>query len=157
MKAHLLEAMLDRWLGAASAAVAAAPVEGGPVVVLGGEALDATQMETLRELADSTGDPAFLRVLIDNYLETAASQLAELRAAAAHGDPTTMEAVAHSLKGASATVGATEVASACAALEVSAATGRSTGPDELQPIALAVDRVVEALHAVQPSAPAGAD
>ena len=156
VKPHLLEAMLDRWLGATPAVVAAAPVE-GPVAVLGGDVLDATQIGTLRALADSMGDPAFLQGLIDDFLQQAARQLAELREAAALGDPTKMKSVAHSMKGASATLGAIEVASACAALEVSAAAGRVTGPDELQRIARTVDRAAEALHAVvQPSASAGA-
>ncbi|MFN2506596.1 MAG: response regulator [Acidimicrobiales bacterium] len=154
LKAHLLEAMLDRLVGGAPVTVAAAQAGDGAGPVEGDGVLDAGQLETLRGLADSTGDPAFLRDLIDDYLETAASQLAELRAAL--GDPTTMRRVAHSLKGASATLGAIEVASACAALEVSAAAGRFTGPDELQRIAVAVDRAAEALHAVQPSASAGA-
>jgi HPt (histidine-containing phosphotransfer) domain-containing protein len=106
-------------------------------------------------LGESIGERAFLQGLIGHYLEMAASQLAELQAASALGDPARMMEVAHSLRGASATLGAMEVASACTALEVSAAAGRVTGPEGLQRVAMAVDRATEALRAVADAAGAG--
>ena len=57
VKAHLLEAMLDRWVGGAPVAVAAAQAGDGANPVEGDGVLDAGQLETLRGLAESIGDP----------------------------------------------------------------------------------------------------
>ncbi len=110
--------------------------------------LDAAQVQDLRELAAATGDPDFFRDLVDQYLDQAASQLAELQEAATQRDTSVLKAVAHSLKGASATIGATEVASACVALEEAAARGDVAVADRLASIDLAVGRARAALQAV---------
>jgi CheY-like chemotaxis protein len=149
VKADQLESMLHRWLGGSPTDAAPDQPAGGPGRVEGEGVLDVAQVQELRELAVATGEPTFFRELVDQYLDQAASQLTELREAAARRDATALKAVAHSLRGASATVGATEVASVCVALEEAAARGEVAGADRLASIDLAVGRATAALKALR--------
>jgi HPt (histidine-containing phosphotransfer) domain-containing protein len=75
----------------------------------------------LDELRAMTGDDAALYVeLLDTFLTDADLYLGELRGA---GDPSTLARAAHSLKSNAMTVGATELADHCRALEADARAG----------------------------------
>ncbi len=148
VKADQLESTLNRLLGGTPTDASLGQVAGEPGRAEGEGVLDAAQVQDLRELAAATGDPDFFRDLVDQYLDQAASQLAELREAGAQRDAIVLKAIAHSLKGASATIGATEVASECVALEEAAARGDVTVTDRLASIDLAVGRARAALQAV---------
>lgn len=63
------------------------------------------------------GDAEFEQILLDAYLEDSAQQLATMQKAAAEGSSAQLSAAAHSLKGASANIGANEVQNICAATE----------------------------------------
>jgi len=97
----------------------------------GEDVLDMQQVDELRELAEEMGDPAFLVRLIDQYLEDAASRMAELQEATARRDAPALAAAAHALKGGSATMGAKRMAALCAALEVTGRRGELPGPEDL--------------------------
>jgi len=147
VKAPELKAMLHRWVrGVATVETAAEPavVPSGDV----DDGLDAGQMDGLRQLAAASGDPSFLRSFVEGYAEQAGTQLAEMRKAAARADAGAVRLVAHGLKGTSATMGATGVASACAAVESAAARGEVTGPLELDRIADELDRAAAGLRAL---------
>jgi len=137
-----LESVLDRWL--AGAASPTRPQSGSPD--LADEVLDAAQFDGLRGLAAASGDPGFLTNLVGNYLESAECQLAELRQAATCGDVPALLAAAHGLRGTSATIGAAGVATACQALESSAARGEEVGAEELDRVAGELRRATTALH-----------
>ncbi len=109
--------------------------------------LDAAQFDGLRQLAAASGDPGFLRSIVDQFLDQAALQLAALRDAAGRGDATVLKEVAHDLKGSSATMSASPVASACAALEEAAARGEVAGPEALDNLGVEVQRAMAALLA----------
>ena len=66
----------------------------------------------------------------------------ELRAATARGDSTTAQAAVHGLKGASATIGASRVAAACAELETGAVAER----EGLLGLAAELERAAPALR-----------
>ena len=151
VKAPELEAVLHRWItgtGAQPPDAGAEAAEPDPGAGPDGEGmLDAVQFDGLRQLAAASGDPGFLRGFVDRYVDQAESQVAELRRAAARGDATVVGELAHGLKGTSATMGASRVASACATLERSAARGEVTGPDGLDRVAIELDRATAVLRA----------
>jgi HPt (histidine-containing phosphotransfer) domain-containing protein len=78
----------------------------------------------LGELRESVGnDPDFLAELIDDFLADAPTQLESLREAAGSGDAERAMRAAHTLKGASRTFGAAELASLCQDAESAAGAG----------------------------------
>jgi len=95
------------------------------------DVLDMQQLDELRELAEEMGDPAFLVRLVDQYLEDAASRMAELQDATSGRDAPALAAAAHALKGGSATMGAKRMAALCADLEAAGRRGELPGPEEL--------------------------
>ena len=151
VKDHELEAVLDRWLGGDQPAPDHDNVNGAGDD--GDGVLDVAQFDGLRRLGAASGDPGFLRSIVDQYLDQAALQLGALRDAAGGGDTAAIKDVAHGLKGSSATMSATRVASACAALEEAAARGEVAGPDELDNLAVEVQRATAALLAQASTAP----
>jgi len=66
------------------------------------------------------GDAEFAGELAAIFIEEVASKLANLRAATETNDQSTLQAVAHSLKGAASTLGFEEVARRALALEMEA-------------------------------------
>ena len=108
--------------------------------------LDGLQLDRLRRLAVASGDPAYLGGIVNQYLDQAASQLAQLRAAAARRDAPALKAVAHSLRGTSATVGARQVASACGAVEEGAARGDGAQAEAVEGVARELERATVALR-----------
>jgi HPt (histidine-containing phosphotransfer) domain-containing protein len=77
--------------------------------------LDRSQIEFLVSLDD--GEGAALAEIVDEYLALSDDGSAELRRLLREGDPDAFERTAHTLKGASANVGATGLADVCAGLE----------------------------------------
>ena len=89
------------------------------------------------------GDEGLLREIAQLFLDDYPRSLAELRAAAAHGDSRKVERSAHGLKGAVANFGAQRVVDAAAALE------RMGRAEELSGFAAALsalERSLSALH-----------
>jgi len=151
VKDHALEIMLNRWLhtgaaaedetaGRSAGAVAAVPDDTDGV-------LDMVQFDVLRQLAAATGDPGFLRRLVDQYLDGATIRVAALHDASQRGDAKAMEEAAHGLRGTSATMGAVVVAAACAPLEAAAREGELAGPGGLDHLSADLERAATALRA----------
>jgi len=103
--------VLERWAAIAgadspAAATAGAAPAGSSAVVSKPEEAPASSPVDLERLLDLSGDdPVGLRDLIALYLKQTASQLEQLRAAIAAADAKTVQLVAHSCAGASATCG----------------------------------------------------
>ena len=143
-----LEAMLGRWLGTK---VPAPQVAGDRMEPLDTDGvLDREQLDSLRELAAGSDDPAFLRRLADRFIEGASARLEELREAVRRGDAAVQHQVAHALKGTSASMSASGLASLCAALEESGGRGEVATPAALDRLSAELGRVATALrsHAV---------
>lgn len=79
-------------------------------------ALEQRVIDDLRSL-DPDGQAGVLDDVLGTYLRDARQRLRELHAAADSDDPDRLHAVAHSLKGASRSVGANGVAAICERLE----------------------------------------
>lgn len=84
----------------------------------------AVDHDTLRRLADDLGDAAVVADAVRLYLSELPERLELLEASMAEGDAPAVRATAHSLKSASAMLGAGELSASCLALERAAAEGR---------------------------------
>jgi CheY-like chemotaxis protein len=146
VKGAQLETALNRWLGPATVVPVDTADVGPHPSGDAGAALDLELFAGLRELAAATGEPAFLRDLVDQYLAQIPSLLTELQESARRGDMRTVGEVAHGLKGSSGTIGATLAALECAAVEAAARTGR-VGRERLDRLSSALDRAATALRA----------
>ena len=116
----------------------------------GDDVLDVPQFDELRKLAEEMGDPAFLVRLIDQYLEDAASRMAELQEATARRDAPALAAAAHALKGGSATMGTKRMAALCADLETAGRRGELPGPEKLARVSADLHLAAAALRAQAP-------
>ena len=113
--------------------------------------LDETALGNLREMTGD--DPAFLAEIIDTYVADAGDLLATMRQAFRVGDAPELRRAAHSLKSNSATLGATELAALCQALEEQARSGAmDRAGDLLAQIGAAYVEVEAALRAARPVA-----
>jgi PAS domain S-box-containing protein len=103
---------LGRWVRAASAAPDASAASDGsseePVI-------EQERLEVLRDLDSGDGD--LLSLLVREYVEDGTRLLAALREALAEGDPHQVERNAHTLKGASANLGAARIVRIASRLE----------------------------------------
>jgi two-component system sensor histidine kinase/response regulator len=119
VRTETVAAVLERWVSAHP--VAADPVAAAPDVVSptpeesAGAALDPAQVELLRSLDD--GDGSLLGEIIEQYLAQTTEGRAELEHHLADGDAEAFGRVAHTLKGASANVGATVLSVVCGEME----------------------------------------
>jgi HPt (histidine-containing phosphotransfer) domain-containing protein len=116
------------------------------------DVLDRQVLAAVLEL-ERISHAGLLAHMITLYLQEVPAQLAALHEAVAHGDAGRVEEVAHGLKGSSAQLGATRMASVCAALQEAA------GAHDLSEVAAQVAelqsefvRVRAALQAVLPEA-----
>jgi len=120
-QAQLAE-ILRRWLPLQSAmkASADAPAGAGSVVATRqpaeGDALDVRVLRRIRSL-QRPGGPDLLARAVTLYLDKAPGLLATIRSALGHGDANQLCESAHSLRSASANLGAYRVAAACKSLE----------------------------------------
>jgi HPt (histidine-containing phosphotransfer) domain-containing protein len=109
--------------------------------------LDADRIATLRELDD--GDGTLLPAIADEYERDATRQVETMRAAVAAGDAQALERSAHSLKGASANLGAPVMADRCRDLEQAGRDGRLEGAAaQIDDIESELRRVRDALRQV---------
>ena len=87
----------------------------------------ATEFDFAQLDAITGGDVDFEREVLEEYLNTAPLDVAGIQAAVHAGDAGTTDAMAHSLKGASATIGATGLAAIALQLEHAGKRGELTG------------------------------
>src|SRR5215210_4124741 len=109
-----LKTMLERWV-LKEALKAAAPANGNglPASEVREPYLDAVVVESLRDL----GGDEMLSELTQLFFEDAVSNLAALKEAIEKHDATSVERVAHTLKGSSGNMGATRMADLCGQLQ----------------------------------------
>lgn len=108
--------------------------------------IDRRVLDTLLESLD--GDAESLAELIQTYLEDAPRQIEALQQAIAEGTSTTVERIAHTLKGTSSAFGASVLSSRCQKLERSSAAGDLNGAVvSLQEIKAELPRVHTTLSA----------
>jgi HPt (histidine-containing phosphotransfer) domain-containing protein len=109
--------------------------------------LDPDRIAMLRELDD--GDGTLLPTIVDEYERDAAAQVAAMRAALDIADASALQRAAHTLKGASATLGAPTVAERCRDLEQAARDGQLDGAAaRIADLDSELGRVRDALHQV---------
>jgi signal transduction histidine kinase/DNA-binding response OmpR family regulator len=110
----------------------------------------------LGALREDLGSPETLRQVVTTFLDRAPLALAELRDAAGRGDQATLLAVAHGLKGTSATLGALALSEQCAELERLARAGRLQDvPARLEAVATQAEIASRALRSELGQGPAG--
>ncbi len=127
-----LEATLERWFSKSDRDIQAVP-EKTPVPVRPmpvSPALDPEVTGRLRQLAEAT-DPAVLTEIYDSFLSGTVEYLAALRQAEQAGDAERLRIAAHSLKGASANVGAPTVTEISRQLEALGSSQSVAGAAEL--------------------------
>lgn len=93
--------------------------------------MEPASVDLARALHWVGGDRRLLRELVGVFVEEAPGRLAELRRGAAARDATTVERVAHSLKGSSGLLGAATLQAASAELEERALAKRVDGLADL--------------------------
>lgn len=136
IRLHDLAAILERWIPDVGGPGLDAEEDdqtasGAPATAHArNDVIDASVLAKLYRL-DPAGQPHFVKALIAQFLEDAPRVRAELEAAARRKDPEALWRTAHSLRADSATMGAHEVAAACAALERLGRSGTTLGSLEL--------------------------
>jgi DNA-binding response OmpR family regulator len=111
IRRHATGSAADPGEATATSAPAAAPSERHP-----DETLDRRVIAQFRE-GTTDGVPEFMLSLIDQFIAEAASQVELLRDAGQRLDAGALKATAHSLKGASMTMGAKRLAAICSQME----------------------------------------
>ncbi len=126
-----LNEILDRWLPPRatflepeSRAPAPAPAEISDKAIL-----DPARLEQIRALSRE-GVPSVLGRVVKFFFDSAPEQIAAIRAAAQTADGSRLREVAHSLKSASATLGASDFSELCRQLETMGREGRFDGAIE---------------------------
>jgi HPt (histidine-containing phosphotransfer) domain-containing protein len=111
--------------------------------------LDMQVIEGLRELGGED-DPGLLLEIIGMFLEDAPARIREIELGLANGDIKLLERAAHSLKSASANVGAMRLSSVCRRIEEIARQAKSEGIAELIPESnLALNDAATALRSLR--------
>jgi two-component system, sensor histidine kinase and response regulator len=137
-----LQGILDRLVAGAGPSAHPPEARREPAPADRNGVLDVEQVERVWEL----GDRLAVRSLVEQYLEDAASQLADLRRTSERGEGEAVRAAAHGLRGSSATMGAKAVAAACEAFEHLAGEGRMPAPDDLDRLSAELERAGAALR-----------
>jgi hypothetical protein len=170
VRAEAIEEVLSRWITTSAPGDAASTVTagethaeaGGGVADTDGDAspsheadadtansgtLDEARIATLRDL--DGGDGTLLGMLVDEYDRDTRIQIDRLHAALAEGDPHTVERCAHTVKGASANIGAMRLADLCRELESLGRAGAlGEAPAILDRVETEFDKVRHALGVV---------
>ena len=136
-----IAAVLERWI-----APKAAPVvdHSGMQSTTDDPALDRERFAVLRDL--DTGDGELLGTLVYEFLKDGTQLLTDLRDAIAEGDPQAVERAGHTLKGASANLGAVRLARVCGKIEaLGRAAALGTAPRLVDEAAAELERVRAAL------------
>jgi two-component system sensor histidine kinase/response regulator len=106
--------------------------------------LDPDRFRVLRDL--DAGDGDLLRTIVSEYVKDGTQLLAAVRSAIAEGDPHTVERHSHTLKGASANLGAVGLTEICGKLEaLGRAAALGTAPRLVEAATTEFERVQEAL------------
>ena len=133
LRPHELDAVLERWLGAA------APVPAPAVVAAAGDALvDETRMRVFRD-----DYPEIVEQLVELFADSTPPLLRELRAAAENGDAAELKQAAHKLKGSCQNIGASGMAGIAAEIERASAASF----ESLDRLEIAYDQTCAALRA----------
>lgn len=111
--------------------------------------VDAAAIERLREIGD--GDVAFLKDVFSAFESDTVQRLTALRQTLAAGDTTGLKRAAHTIKGSSLNVGASQLAASSLQLEQMAGAGKLEGAAELiarieeefKRAAVELDRIVQ--------------
>ena len=138
-----LAEMLDHWLSDVPTVSSGGAPDGGPDTP-GSDAsvIDGTTLDELRAL-DSDGSAESLQIVITLYLDQSPKLMTQLAEAVETGDAATMGQIAHSLKSASANVGATKLSSHCEFLERLGELLQNLGHEQ------ATDAAADTLSAIQ--------
>jgi HPt (histidine-containing phosphotransfer) domain-containing protein len=99
--------------------------------VTGLNILDPGALASLAEMAG--GDREFIAELIDTWISDATGQIAVIERALVEGDANTLRRAAHTLKSTSQSLGASQLAGACAEIEAHARDGRIDAISALLP------------------------
>ncbi len=138
-----LSGLLARWLGA--------PDDGTPDPndeEAEENLLDASALQQLRELGDSSGRDVLGKV-VEHFLAQVPEDFPRMRAALEEGDARKLRSLAHGLKSASANLGAAEFSANCARLEAMAREGDlSAAPALLQNLEHSLPALLDALGRV---------
>lgn len=111
--------------------------------------LDMQVIEGLRELGGDD-DPGLLMEVIGMFLDDAPTRIQEIQQGLSSGDIKLLERAAHSLKSASANVGATRLSHVCKRIEDIARRSTSEGIAELIPESnRALNEAASALRSIQ--------
>jgi HPt (histidine-containing phosphotransfer) domain-containing protein len=109
--------------------------------------LDRAALAGIRAL-ERPGWGDLLRRVIDRYSEDAPRLVASMRAAAANEDAHALQVAAHTLKSASANIGAVALAGLCKSMELTGRSGVTAGAAEALPeLERELERVASALQA----------
>ncbi len=109
--------------------------------------LDRSQIELLLSLDDGAGDA--LAEIVEEYRTMSWQGRDDLRRGLRDGDPTALAHSAHALKGASANVGASDLARVCAELEMHARQVELVGSDEFADANALMERFEDEFTRVQ--------
>jgi HPt (histidine-containing phosphotransfer) domain-containing protein len=136
-----ISTVLERWT-ASRPAPDAEPVATGPIA--DDPVLDAQRFAVLRDL--DAGDGDLIGTLVHEFLNDGTQLLTALREAIAEGDPQAVERSGHTLKGASANLGAIRLARICGKIEaLGRAAALGTAPRLLDEASIEFDNVRAAL------------
>ena len=124
IRVDVVAATLERWINGAPIEHPGASTSAPDATVR--TPLDHDQLDVLRSLDD--GDGSILAEIVDQYLDQTATGREQIYQAASTGDAFALARAAHTIKGASANVGAQLVAEVCAQIE-------SCGVQERLPLA----------------------
>ncbi len=116
--------------------------------------LDPEALEAVRAL-QRPGAPDLVRKVVSLYLESAEKLILDLQKAAARRDAEALTSSAHSLKSASANVGATRLSALCRSLEMDSRAGRLDGAETRARAVVEEFRAVT--HALGPSSASPTD
>jgi DNA-binding response OmpR family regulator len=143
VRAVAVDAVLARWLTTSDAAVLTAV----PEPTDGEFPLDPARLAMLREL--DGGDGSLLTAVVSEFVGDSTRQIVAVSTALRQGDPRVVERAVHTLRGASANLGATTLADLCGELEALArASALAMAPDLLDSIRAEHVRVCSALDVV---------
>ena len=151
-----LETVLARWIKRATPSNTA-PTNGSgpstPRIIDEGPAIDESRLDSLRDLEAADGS-SILASILTAFTGHSADLLVTLREAAQQGDNDRLQSIAHELRGAAATAGATHVAKLCAEIESAARRGGPPPSTELlDHLGIEFDRAKSALARMVSTSP----
>jgi CheY-like chemotaxis protein len=144
-----LMATVERWARKRSGAAGAAPLAPEPAAPAGPPVFDRSLLAALPMVADGT-QPDYADEVLDLYMNSLPGTLTSMRKALAQDDRKTLQRNAHTLKSASASVGAMAVAELAARTEQSLRSGETPAPDLADRLQAEIERLAAAMDAMRP-------